>query len=147
MNRLDREADKQIEAKLGYLRTTLDGLKADQTFGASDVRMYLVANQSSNVDITLTNLTSTTSQCVEVTLTPDTLAKNPVIAYDFAINVNFTPSTGTLYYRYDSLPPINGVQKFRVYLLSGGTTYTFVDIGFTFWTISPATYSAVAVAP
>lgn len=147
MTRLGRDAEKQIEEKLRYLRTTVDDMKADQTFGASDVRMYRVANQFTNVDITLTNVTSTTPQCIEVTLTPNSLASNPVIAYDFAINAGLTPSTGSLFYRYDSLPPIAGVQKFRVYLLSSGTTYTFVDIGFTFWTISPATYSAVAVTP
>ncbi|WP_427007205.1 hypothetical protein [Pseudarthrobacter sp. H2] len=145
--RLDRDAETQLEQKLKYLRTTVDGMKADQTFGASDVRMYRIANQSTNVDITLTNLTSTTPQCIEVTLTPNSAASNPVIAYDFAVNVSTTPSSGNLFYRYDPQLPISGVQKFRLYLLSAGTTYSFVDVGFTFWTISPATYSAVTVTP
>jgi hypothetical protein len=147
MSRLDREAESQLEQKLKYLRTTLDGMKADQTFGASDVRMYRIANPNTNVDITLTNLTSTTPQCIEITLTPNTLASNPVIAYDFAFNVASTPSSGNIFYRYDPQVPVNGVQKFRLYLLSAGTTYSFVDVGFTFWTISPGTYSAAVVTP
>jgi hypothetical protein len=76
MSRLDQEADAQLEEKLLYYRRTLDEIRADQTFGASTVRIYRVANPNTNVDHTLTNLT-TTPQCIEITLTPNTAAKNP----------------------------------------------------------------------
>ncbi|BAS17640.1 hypothetical protein AHiyo8_59430 [Arthrobacter sp. Hiyo8] len=62
-------------------------MRQDQTFGASDVRTYVIYNQTSNIDITLTSLTTTTPQCIEITLTPNTLASNPVIAYDFSFNL------------------------------------------------------------
>lgn len=146
MKRLDREAEVYLEQRLSYLRTTANDLKADQTFGATAVRMYRI-NSNTSIDVTLTNLTTTTPQCIEVTLTPNSLAKNPVIAFDFALNILTDPATGNVIYRCDPLPPVNGVQKFRVYMLSDAATYAYVDVGFTFWTISPATFSAVAVTP
>ncbi len=146
MSRADFQPQNQLEGKLQYLRTTLDGLRADQSFGSSDVRMYRVYNRSSSFDTTLTTVTTTTARCIEFTLTPITAASNPVIAYDFAIQVS-TDVTGDLFYRYDSLTPVAGVQKFRVYLLSNSVTFGYVNVGVMFWTISPATYTFAEVTP
>lgn len=146
MSRADFQAQNQLAGKVQYLRTTLDGMRADQSFGSSNVRMYRIYNQSSSYDTTLTLVTTTTARCIELTLTPVTAASNPVIAYDFAIQVS-TDVTGDLLYRYDSLPPVAGVQKFRVYLISNSVTFGWVNVGVKFWTISPATYSFAEVAP
>lgn len=147
MSRSDFQAQNQLAGKLQYLRTTLDGMRADQSFGSSNVRMYRIYNQSSSSDITLTTVTTTTARCIEFTLTPVTAAKNPVIAYDFAIQVGTRGVSGDLLYRYDSLPPVAGVQKFRVYLISNSVTFPYVDVGVKFWTISPATYTFAEVTP
>jgi hypothetical protein len=146
MSRTDRQAENQLERKLQDLRTILNGLRADQTFGSSDVRMYRVYNRTSSFDTTITNVTTTTSRCIEFTLTHQSAASNPVIAYDFAIQVS-TDVPGDLFYRYDSLPPTGSVQKFRVYLLSNSVTFAYVNVGVMFWTISDATYTFAEVTP
>ncbi|MGO4470327.1 hypothetical protein AB4Y95_00110 [Arthrobacter sp. M-10] len=146
MNHVERQAHNGVEEKLAYLRTTLNDMRQDQTFGASDVRMYVINNQTSNIDITLTSLTTTTPQCIEITLTPNTLASNPVIAYDFSFNL-FGPPGAVTNYRFDPLPPVGGVQKFRLYLMAVGTTTSSLGVGIVFWTISPGTYTVAQVTP
>jgi len=146
MSRLDRQAGQNVEETLAYLRTTLNDMRQSQTFGASDVRMYVIQNQTSNIDITLTSLTPTTPQCIEITLTPNTLASNPVIAYDFSFNL-FGPPGAVTNYRFDPLPPVAGVQKFRLYLMAVGSTTASLGVGIVFWTISPATYTVAQVTP
>ncbi|GAP57996.1 hypothetical protein AHiyo1_09580 [Arthrobacter sp. Hiyo1] len=146
MNHLERQPHNGVEEKLAYLRTTLNDMRQDQTFGASDVRTYVIYNQTSNIDITLTSLTTTTPQCIEITLTPNTLASNPVIAYDFSFNL-FGPSGAVTSYRFDPLPPVGGVQKFRLYLIAVGSTTSSLGVGVSFWTISPATYTVAQVTP
>lgn len=145
MNRLDREAGSQVVNTIGYLRTTLNDIRQDQTFGSSDVRTYRLFDPTTNVDFTLSGVTTTTCRCVEVTLSPRTSANNPVIAFDFSVSLT-SPSGGTALSRYDPLPPYSGNQVFRVYVMSQDVTKD-ISLSFNFWTISPGTYSYQEVTP
>lgn len=145
--RLDRVADKNIAESMAYDRTTLNGIRQAQGFGSSDVRTWRLFNQKSNIDITIYKVLTTVPQCVEVTLTPRTLASNPVIAFDFAVAFSSASGGGTVTSRYDPLPPISRVQKFRLYVIANGSSFADLSIAFTFWSISDGTYSAQTVTP
>lgn len=148
-NRAERQPDQNIENKLAYLRTTLNDMRqAAQTFDASDVKTYRLQNLTGNYDITLSNVTTTAPQCVEYTLTPSSAVSNPVIAFDVGFQFN-APGTsgGTLFFRYDSLPPVAGVQKFRLYVMASTATLPTLNVGASFWTISNGTFTAAQVTP
>ncbi|MDQ0825431.1 hypothetical protein QFZ60_001604 [Arthrobacter sp. B2I5] len=144
-NRPNMAAGNQYAEKLTYLRTTLNDMRTSQTFGSSNVRTYRLFNATTNTEITVSNVTTSTPRCVEVTLTPQTAASNPVIAFDFSFSFT-SPSGGTVIQRFDALPPVAGVQKFRVYIMSNDVTKD-IALAFTFWTISPGTYTFAEVTP
>lgn len=92
MSRLNRQADEMPWEKLKEIRRTMDELKVPQTFGGSNVRIYHLYRQGEH-DIVIKNLT-TTSQGIEVTLTPDVVVDSPVIAYDLEAFLTTTSAPG-----------------------------------------------------
>ncbi len=148
MSRANDGSQDYLQEKVTYLRTTLDDLRQSQTFGSSNVRTYELFRpmSASGYDATFTNLTATTPQCIEVTLTPTNALSNVTIAFDATFDIYDSGSSG-YYFNFDPLLPSGGVQKWRLWLMSRSGTVTTVNINFTFWTVSPGTYSAVAVAP
>ena len=145
MNHVERQPERAVVNKLDYLQTVVNDLRQVQSFGSSNVRTYRLFNPSTNVEITLSSVTATNTRCVEVTLTPNTAASNPLIAFSF--QPSFTsPSGGLVTNSVVPLVPVSGVQKFRIYLVSGDVTKD-ISLAFNFWTISPGTYTAAEVTP
>lgn len=147
MNRLDREPSRQLEETVASLRSTVDDLRQAQTFGASNVRRYELHAPGFLNDMTISNLTTTTPQCVELTVTPNTLASNPVIVFNFNFAITASSGSSNVLYRIDSLPPVGGVQKFRLYLMAQTATLTSISLAFYFVTISDGTYTFALVTP
>lgn len=145
MNRLDRQAEVQPNQQLQQLRTIVNDIRQGQTFGGSDVRMYSLNNGSGGytADITITNLTSTTSQGIVVTVTP--LASNKVTLTAPMLQLGFyvtsSPSGAGSYYSQTSMQPSGGSQQVQLWFLAQSTTVTQMNVFVTVWSLVPISYT------
>ncbi|SIS11265.1 hypothetical protein [Williamsia sterculiae] len=148
MSRLGRQSGSALVQTISDLQTATDEARSkNQPFGANTVRTYRLYNTTSNNDINLMNLTTSTPQCVEFTVTPKGKVLNPTIVFDFGFQYTTVSGTGTLYSTHAPLVPVNGVQKFRLYLIaSPGASFPDLSIAASFWTISDGTYTVEQVA-
>lgn len=148
MTRVNSLPENTLPEELLQLRRTVDELRTAQKFGSSNIRTYVIRNETSNIDITLAGLTtSTTARCVLVTLTPDNPSLNPAVAYDCAMRITASGGGGSAFINLLPLVPAAGVQQFRLYVKAATTSITDLSCRFSFWTVSPATYTYEEVAP
>jgi hypothetical protein len=119
MARIDNQAQLRLQERLAYLRTTLNDLKAVQTFGSNNFAIHALSTKpptGSNtpvVDWTAT-LDPNTLHCFEVTVTPNSAKSNPQICLWFTFVMY-----GNNYNSYITVipkPASGGVQKWHVWI-------------------------------